>query len=299
MKSPKIIKIGNIEYIIKGRLIRMATIKEEWDKDNTDPQLVVDYLRNCGQRVDILSFVQRLPESKPKYSYKMEWESVAAIPISNYEYWIEKQIPKQARNRVKKAMKLGVVIKDVNFNEQLVWGISDLYNEVTVKQGRKNKHYGMSIDKVREANSTFLDRAEFIGAFWQDELIGYIKIVYSDRYARTMGILGKVRHRDKSPMNLLMAKAVEKCAEKKVPYLTYARYDYGKFGSDTLKDFKKNNGFENIIIPRYYVPITVLGKIVFAIRLHKGIRYLLPEKVIRNLQRIRKELYSKEQDSHR
>ncbi len=286
------IDIGSVKYVVKGKFLKTAMVREEWDEDVTDPETVIDALKKSGVRIDIFTFVQRLPESRPKYSYHMEWDSVAAIPIKTYEYWLTNQITKQSRNRIKKAQKTGVEIKQIFFDEDLVRGISEIYNEVPIKQERKNKYYGMDLQTVRRLNSTFLERADFIGAYYQGELIGYIKIVYTDRYARTMGILGKEHHRDKSPMNLLLAKAVEMCAEKKVPFLTYAKYDYGKLGSDSLQEFKKFNGFENILVPRYYFPTTALGSFTLRIGLHKGVKDLLPLNLAKYLRRARKVLYS-------
>jgi hypothetical protein len=291
--SAKLISLNNVSLTVKGKIIKTILVKEEWDEEVINPEYLISNLKKLNIKADLFTFVQRLPASRPRYNYYMEWESVAAIPIVSFEHWIENQIPKQSRNRIKKAMKLGVVIKEVDFGDKLVEGISEIYNEVPVKQGRKNKHYGMSLSRVKQANITYLERAKFIGAYYKDELIGYIKIVKTDNYARTMGILGKVCHRDKSPMNLLLAKAVEICAESKVPFLTYARYDYGKYGSDTLKDFKKNNGFENILIPRYYVPISLFGKIILLLRMHNGIKHLIPKKFVKRLQEIRKKWNSK------
>jgi len=288
------LEINNIKIVVKGKFIRTAMVREEWDEEVADPGLVVNALKKSGIRIDLFTFVQRLPESRPKHNYFMEWDSVAAIPIKDYAHWFENQITKQSRNRIKKAQKTGVEIRHIIFDEALVRGISEIYNEVPVKQERKNKYYGMNLETVWRLNSTFLERADFIGAYCQDELIGYIKIVYADRYARTMGILGKMRHRDKSPMNLLLAKAIETCAERKVPFLTYAKYDYGKLGSDSLKEFKKFNGFENILVPRYYVPLSTRGQLVLRLGLHKGIKNLLPKGLARYLRKARTIWYSKQ-----
>jgi hypothetical protein len=285
--------INNLTLNIKGRFLKIAEIKEEWDQDVIDPEAVVNAIKMSNVRIDLFTFIQRLPESRPKYSYFMEWDNVAAIPIRTFNYWLENQIPKQARNRIKKAMKSGVEVKHIAFDDKLVKGISDLYNEEPLKQEKKNRHYGISLEMVKILNSTFLARCDFIGAFYEKEFIGYIKIVYSDRYARTMGILGKSKHRDKSPMNLLVAKAVEICAEKKVPFLTYAKYDYGKVGKDSLKEFKKNSGFENILIPRYYIPLNIIGKMAIKLGIYKELKNLLPKWIVRSYLIIRRIWYTK------
>ncbi len=283
-----IISINNIKLILKGRFAKTATLLEEWDDRIEDPELAIRELTKIKHRIDIFSFVQRLPESRPKFKYRMIWDNVAAIPLKTYQYWVEYQIPKQARNRIKKAEKTGVIIKKIPFDEKLIRGISEIYNEVPIKQDRKNKHYGMPLKRVAEVNSTFLNRSEFIGAFYNEELIGYIKIVYTENYARTMGILAKEGHRDKSAMNLLIAKAVEICCQKEVPFLTYAKYDYGKIGSESLKLFKKNNGFENILIPRYYIGLSKYGKIIVKLKLYKNMKSLIPGWIVKLFYNIRK-----------
>ena len=295
MVNPNTFGINNLTLTVKGKFIKTAMVREEWDEDVADPQSVVNAIKRSGIRIDLFTFVQRLPESRPKFDYHMVWDSVAAVPIKNYEHWLENQITKQARNRIKKARKTGVEIRHIPFDDELIKSISDIYNEMPIKQGRRYRHYGMSLERVRTANSTFLERCDFIGAYYDHELIGYIKIVYSDRYARTMGILAKVRHRDKSPMNLLLAKAIEICAEKKVSFLTYARYDYGKVGSESMKEFKKNNGFENILVPRYYIPLNKYGKIAVKLGLYKGLKNLLPRWIVRNVLRVRRIWYSKKE----
>ena len=39
-------------------------------------------------------------------------------------------------------------------------GISNVYNETPIRQGRKFWHYGKSFDQVKAANATYLDRSE-------------------------------------------------------------------------------------------------------------------------------------------
>jgi hypothetical protein len=282
------ITIKNVQFAVKGNLIRTATVKEEWDEDICDPSAVILGIKKSDIRIDLFSFAQRLPESKPKYNYKMEWDSVAAIQITTYDNWFKNQIPDQARNKIKKAKKLGVEVKEIEFGDKLIKAISNIYNETDIRQGRKNKHYKMPYEIVKKLNATFLDRSKFFAAYYRDEIIGYIKIVYTDRFARVMGILGKNKYKDKSPMNLLVSKAVEVCASNNIPFFVYGKYDYGSLGSDSLKEFKKNNGFENFIIPRYFMPLNFFGKMAIKARLHMGFKNIIPEKIAKILLKIRK-----------
>lgn len=287
------IQIDNVKIVVKGKSLKTAMVREEWDEDIADPQAVVKALKESSVRIDLFTFVQRLPESRPKYSYHMEWDSVAAIPITTHQHWLKNQIPDQTRNKIKKANKLGVEIKPISFGDELINGISSIYNETPVRQGRRNVQYNMPYELVKKLNATFIDRCDFIAAFHKNELIGYLKIVYTDKYARVMGILGKMKHQDKSPMNLLISKAISICADRNVPYLVYAKYDYGKVGSNSLREFKKNNGFENILIPRYYVPISAYGQLMLRLGLHKGIKNLLPQGLASYLRGARTMWYSR------
>lgn len=288
-----IIHIDNKEIIISGKFTKTACIKEEWDVDVDDPASLISKLKENKVNVDIFTFMQRLPESKPKYDYYMEWDNIAAIPIYSYDYWFRKQLHENPRNKIKKAQKTGVIIKLCRFNDELIDGIKNIYNETPIRQGRPYPNHGMSFELTKKENSQFLERAHFIGAFFNDELIGYIRLVHADRYTRTMGILAKIGHRDKAPMNLLIAKAVEVCAERKVPYLSYAKFDYGKVGSDTMMDFKYYNGFESICLPRYFIPLTIKGRIILFMNLHHGIIGIIPKKLVRFIRYIKHRWYER------
>lgn len=285
--------VDNKELKITGNLVKTAELKEDWDEDIDDPEGFIKYLRSSGVKADIFTFMQRLPESRPKFKYYMEWDSIAAIPIISYEHWLKKQIVQNSRKKIGLAQRKGVNIKRIAFDDEFVKGILDIYHETPILQGKPNRQYNTDFETAKKLNATFLDRAQFIGAFYKDELIAYIKLVSAEKFMRTMGILAKVAHRDIGPMNLLIAKAVENCVEKKMPYLVYAKFNYGKSGSETLKDFKRNLGFESIILPRYYIPLNAWGKIILKLRLHREIVEYFPEKIIRILLQMRSKWYTK------
>lgn len=286
-------QIDGNEISVNGKFVKIVQFREEWDIDVDDPELVTKRLKATGIKADIFTFMQRLPESKPKYNYFMEWDSIAAIPITSYENWIKKQIVQNSRKKIGYAQRKGVIIKLIDFNDELVRGILDIYHEVPIMQGKPNRQYNTNFETAKKLNITFLDRAQFIGAFYNDELIAYIKLVTAGKYMRTMGILAKAAHRDKGPMNLLIAKAVEICVEKKMPYLIYAKFNYGKRGSETLKEFKRNLGFESIILPRYYIPLSPWGKTILKLKLHREIAEYLPIKIIKIATQLRSYWYSK------
>lgn len=288
----------NKEIIVTGRFVKIVQFREEWDHDVDDPELVIKKLKANGIKADIFTFQQRLPESKPKFDYAMEWDNIAALPVNNYDDWFKTVLHQNPRNKMRIAQKKGVEVKKFEFSDETLQDMMSIYHENPFRQGRPFSHYNLDLETAKRANSTFLERATFIGAYYKSELIGFIKIVSTDKFMRTMGILGKIAHRDKAPMNLLIAKSVEICAENKIPYFTYGKYDYGKVGSSTLQNFKQYFGFESIALPRYYVPLNRWGEISITLNLHKGLKQLLPDKIIRSLLFLRSKWYEKKYAKH-
>lgn len=273
---------------ISGRLIRTARVMREWDVDVENPEAVMEAIRTQGLRVDLFAFMQRHPDSKPSFKYYMEWENIAAIPLSTYDEWWTNQVNRRVRLKVRKSVRSGILVKHVEYDDDIVRGIMEIYNESPVRQGRAFRHYHKSFDEVKEANGTYLDRADIFGAYLGKELVGFLKVVYTQGFARTMGIMGKISHRDKAPMNALIAKAVETCIQKGVPYLTYGRYVYGLKGSDSMTDFKRQNGFLKYNLPRYYIPLSMRGRAALALKFHKGLKPLIPRWVVKPLLKLRK-----------
>lgn len=284
--------IDNNELIVSGKLVKIVQFKEEWDIDVNDPEAIIKKMKNTGIKADIFTFKQRLPESKPKFNYYMEWDNVAAVPITTYEYWLKYQLYQNPRNKMRIAQKKGVELKISEFNDDLIDGITKIYNETRIRQGRIFKDYDATFEETKKGHSTFLDRADFITAHYKDELIGFIKIARSDRYARTMGILSKISHRDKAPMNLLIARAIELCAEKNIPYLVYGKFTYGKKGRDLMQDFKRYLGFESIALPRYFIPLSAWGRIALTLKLHNEIKELIPRNLLKIILLLRSKWYT-------
>lgn len=291
-------EIDNIEITVSGKFFKILQFKEEWDIDVDDPADLIKKIKESSIKADIFTFMQRLPESKPKFNYYMEWDNVAAIPIINYEYWLKKQVSQNSRKKIGLAKRKGVEVIICEFNDAFIHAQLEIYNESPIRQNKPDKHYGMTFERAKNQNLTFLDRAIFLGAFHRDELIGFLKIVDAKRFYRTMGIIGKIAHRDKAPMNLLVARAVEICAQKGAPFLIYAQYDYGKLGGDTFQEFKKNLGFEYIILPRYFIPLNTWGKLMLKLNLHKRFVELLPFKLVRFLLSLRERWYKRKFDKY-
>lgn len=277
------------EIRFRGRLIRTAFLDGEGYRFLEEPETVLKALRTCGARIDLFTFIQRVSETVPKYGYPMEWDNIAVLPISSFENWLTNQIGFKVRNKIHKAQRSGVVVREVPFDEALVRGITNIYNESPIRQGKPFWHYGKDIEAVRKINGTFMDQSIFIGAFLEDDLIGFVKLVTDEdrRQAGLMQIVSMIRHRDRAPTNALVAQAVRSCAERKVSYLWYANFSYGKKQHDSLADFKRHNGFEKVEVPRYYVPLSVAGRVALRLGLHHRVTDHIPESVASQYRRIR------------
>ncbi len=270
-------------------MLRVGRLDADKYKFLDNPEVTLDGLRKSGERIDLFTFMQRLPDTAPKYSYPMEWDNFAALPISTFDRWWNEQIGFKARNKAKQAEKKGVVIREVPFSDELAEGIWKIYNECPIRQGRAFPHYGKSLQTVHDEEATYLESSVFLGAYFKDELIGFIKLVSDDTgtQAGLMNIVSLIRHRDKAPTNGLMMHAVRACAERKISYLVYSNFAYGKKQRDTLSDFKERNGFQRIDLPRYFVPLTLTGKIAFRLGLHHRWVDHLPESLASKLREMR------------
>jgi len=247
--------------------------------------------------VDLFSFAQRLPESVPKFSYLLEWDNLAVLPVSTFENWWTKQIGFKARNKAKQAEKNGVVLREVPFSDSLVAGIHEIYNECPIRQSRRYPHYGKNFETVHREEATFLDSSIFIGAFFEDKLIGFVKLVADETFTQAglMNIVSMIKHRDKVPQNALIAHAVRACASRSIHYLVYSTFDYGagRKEQDGLRDFKERNGFRRVDTPQYYVPLTALGWAAFRLRLHHRLAERVPEPVACRLRELRAHWYKR------
>lgn len=283
------------EIRVQGGIIRIARLDGEKYNFPDDPTEVIADLRKCGTRVDLFTFLQKLPETKPKYPYPMEWDNLAVLPVSTFDHWWNHQIRSFPRNRARQAEKKGVVLREVPCDETLFRGIHAIYNECPVRQGKRFPHYGMTLERVRDYASTFLDRSIYVGAFLGDVMIGFIKLVTDETrtHACLVHILSMTQHKDKAPTNALIAHAVRACADHGLSYLVYENFTYGNKRGDSLSHFKEVNGFERMDLPRYYIPLTPLGRIAFRLGLHHRVVDRVPESIAAKLRDFRKAWYAR------
>jgi hypothetical protein len=284
------VRVKNQTFIISGKFAKTAGLprgKEEWLEDIGVPADVIHALKNAPIKIDLFRFWQRIPETDPKFGYYRELREVAAIPVSTYDHWLKKQVNRSARNKIRKTEKFGVVIEETDLSDQLVRDIMDIFNQAPVRRGKRFWHYGKDFETVKKEMSLDLEESIFITAYHENELIGFIKLLLADRYAMITLILDRTTHRDKAPMNGMIAKAVEICAARHIPHIVYMMWRRGEHGQ-----FQESNGFEKISIPEYFVPLTIIGRIALRLRLHKGFRGLIPDRVMAWLLALRARWYS-------
>lgn len=287
------LNICGTDINVRGRFIKIASIEGDNYSFLADPRPVVAGLREAGRRIDLFTFIQRVTETTPKYSYPMEWDNFAALPITTFDNWWNNVLRFKGRNKAKQAEKRGVSVREIPFDDLLIEGIWRIYNETPVRQGKRFPHYGMPLEKVRPYAGTFLDRSVFIGAFLGDVMIGFAKLTIDETrtQAGLMHIISMIEHRDKAPTNALIVQAVRSCADRHIPYMIYSNFAYGNKQSDSLSDFKERNGFQRVNVPRYYVPLTKVGAVALRLGLHRRLIDRLPESAIARLRALRARLY--------
>ena len=282
-------KVGDITVVVLGKLLKIASVKDDLFLPTDpvhDPEQLVAHLRERGPQAHVFTFEQRLPDVTPKYGYRLEWENVAAVRTTDFNAWWD-ALPQETRKNARRAQKRGVIVKPAVLNDELVTGIVAIYNESALRQGKPFYHYGKPFETVKKELSTFSGTSEFIGAYLGDELIGFIKLVYMGPVASIMHIVSQQAHVDKRPTNALLAAAIAHCHKKGMTHLIYGSYTYGRKTNSSLAEFKRRNGFEQILIPRYYIPLTLTGRVILALNLHRGIIGILPPLLISALLRLR------------
>lgn len=282
------IPIHGRTVVASGKWLKIAYVHDEMLMEGEvvdDPKHFIETAKKAKLGADIFTFAQKQTEDTPKHRYYFEWDNAAIIRITSFANW-EKRVAPDVRKAVRKAERLGVVVQPSRFDDAFVQGIIGIYNESPTRQGRAFWHYGKDFETVKRENSTLLERSEFVGAYYEGELIGFIKMVYVGQIASTLQVISKAEHSDKKPTNALIRKAVEICERKGITHLQYGRYS-DTTAHNSLTEFKRRNGFEEFRYPRYYAPLTFKGSLSLKLGLHRGFKRLLPEKSVNYLRRLR------------
>ena len=266
----------NFENLIvrNKAFFKMANDAKEYEKNIIPKEVFVEKLKE--RAIDIFTFIERKwchTILNPSSTWLKAEDNIALYQVKTYDDWWN-NIGKKTRNMVRKAEKSGIKTEIVEPNEKLAEGIWRIYNETPIRQERAFPHYGQSLRSITK-DLLSSQKCTFIGAYFQDELVGFIQLVHGDNVTIMSQILSMQKHWDKAVNNALIAKAVEVCANKRIRWLMY-----GRMGNHpSLDNFKRNNGFTQFPLTRYYIPITRKGKIATQLRLHREIKDALPQSI--------------------
>ena len=282
-------QIGGRNVVATGKWLKIAAVQDEELVEGEvvpDAQGFVAQLKQSSLTADVFTFPQNIGEIDRRYDFPFEWDNAAVARTTNYDEWWEK-LPQETRKNVRRAAKKGLTVRVVTFDDEFVAGIKAIYDETPIRQGARFPHYQKKLETIRDENGTYRERCEYLGAYHEGQLVGFMRFVYVDRFAKIMQILASVSHTDKRPMNALIAKAMEVCQQKGMTGLVYSRFRFGNKKVTALAEFKRRNGFEEVLFPRYYVPLTLKGRIALKLKLHRGLLGLLPSELLEQLLRVR------------
>lgn len=271
-------------YTISRGPANVVGLEDDWYEDVRDPEATIEFFKkNKSLNVDIFTFWQRPPDLEKRYKFPVEWEEIAILPVKSYDHWWNQQIKSRVRNLIRKSEKAGITVKEVEYDDEFVRGLTAIFNESPVRQGRKFWHYGKSFETVKTQFSRYIHREYMIAAYFQGEIIGLIMLGNAGRFGLTGQIISSLKHRDKAPNNALIAKAVEVCEKRKLDYLCYLYWS-----DDSLAEFKRRCGFEKLSAPRYFVPLTSRGKLAYKAGAHRGWKAMVPKQLRAPLKKLRR-----------
>ena len=228
------------------------------------------------RHVDIFSFLERkwcCPITKPSNTWAKTEDNIAILHLTDYEKWL-KDIGKKTRNIIRKAQKTGITTSISTKDDKLAEGISKIFNETPIRQGRGFPNYGMPLEAIK-TNMLYFPNSTYIGAYFENELVGYIRLIHGDQLTMISDILSMQKHWDKSINNALLAKAIEFCAINHIKWIMY-----GRMGNHpTLDIFKENNGFKKLVLTRYFIPLSRKGRLAVKLKLEQELKDMLPPSI--------------------
>jgi hypothetical protein len=258
----------------KKLFFRIANSAREYQNDMLPTSSFLEKLKERG--TDIFTFIERKWSQTVQHPQK-KWvktqDNIALLEVRNYDEWWE-SISKKTRNMVRKAEKNGVTTRISVADEKLAEGIWRIYNETPIRQERAFSHYGVALANVKSSVTSAKD-STFIGAYLEEELVGFIQLVHGDNIAIVSQILSLQKQWDKAVNNALLAKTIQVCAQKQEKWLMY-----GRMGNHpSLDRFKESNGFVRFALTRYHIPVTAKGKIATRLGLNREFKDALPQPI--------------------
>jgi hypothetical protein len=256
--------------------VRIARDHREYERSVVPSAELLQKLGEMG--TDVFTFVERrwcYEIRNPKNSWVKVDDNVALLHLRSYDEWW-KNIGKKTRNMIRKAGKKRIRTNVAEPNEKLAEGIWRIYNEAPIRQERHFQLFGTTSHQVKTTLRSARN-CTYIGAYFQDELAGFIRLVQGDNITIISQILSLKKHWNKAVNNALIAKAIEVCASKCVKWMMYGRM--GDFSHSSLDNFKQSNGFSRFKLTRYYIPLTRKGTLAIKLGLREEIADMLPPSI--------------------
>lgn len=270
--------LGLTRVVSTGTFLRQARLFDEQLVESAmwpSVEQVRAALSATRLRADLYSFARPFDPGFDLPGAHREPDNLAVLSTRSYDdWWVG--LPRQTRRNVKIAEERGVVTRAAELDDALVAGIKRIYDETPLRQGRRFWHYRRPLERVREINGTYPERSQFIGAFFEGELIGVLKYIRVDRVAIMIQILTMQSHRDRRAIFALLRHAVELCREQGLEDLVYDKFDYGVNRDSTLAEFKRRVGFAEHPFNRFHVPLTWFGELALSTGLHQSWHHMLP-----------------------
>jgi hypothetical protein len=277
-------------YSVDRGPVTIVGLEDDWYEDVADPKAAIEALRaHPSLDADIFTFWQRLPDLQPKYDFHTECEHIAVLPITDHASWFNQQIKSRLRTSFRKAEKDGVVVRETSYDDEFVRGMTAIFNESAIRQGRPFWHYGKDFETVKQQFSRYLHREYMIGAYFEGEMIGFVMLGNAGCFGLTGQIISSLNHRDRATNLLLMSAAVQACASRGLSHLVYLFWS-----DDSLSEFKRRCGFEKVRVPRYYVPLTWKGTLALRSGAHRGWRNMVPPGIKAPLKQLRRKWYERQ-----
>ena len=269
------------EISVSGRFLKIARLRHEWCDFVDDPETFIRQLRGGSTKASVFTFVSEIDDRHLALPYQKEMNSVAVLPVSTFDEWW-RDLGNKKRNQIRKAEKSGIQLRIVQLDAAFADGVESIYSETKIRQGRRFYHYGKKSPELKEELGSVLDRCLLVGAYYQQELVGFMKLYEGRNVLRAINIIAKVKHRDKCVMDALIAKGVELCGQRGIHQLHYGSWTDGGVGA-----FREKHGFQRLEVPRYFVPLTFMGRVMLMLNLHRPARQRLPRSWTRQLMMIR------------
>ena len=187
-----------------------------------------------------------------------------------------------------------MTLREVPFGDALVKGIWAIYNGTPLRQGRRFPHYGKDIETVHREEATHLDRSVFMGAYYGDQLVGFVKLVADDTRTQTglINIVSLIRHRDKAPPTPCWHERY-RLALPRHPVSCLLEVRLREEAARHPQRLSERNGFSRVDVPRYHVPLTRLGWLALRSGLHHRLAEHIPASLAAKLRDIRAAWHSR------